>query len=151
MTPTWVEAISLVWLFVSLVGLCANLYTLKDGKKDRYIAQHHVHKGTRLHVANTNIRRERVRAVIQIALFTFAVVSLNNPAPAALLDARFQMAVLGTFVSLAQMANSLIDAKDRQELLALIDLQQGQTEHQIRNQMFREQAQAAIEKKRTDG
>lgn len=148
MTSVWLEIVSLLWLGVSLAGLGVNLYTLKDGKKDRYIAQHHIHKGTRLHVANTNIRRERVRAFIQILLFGVAVVSLNNPPPQSLFATRFVMVILGTLISLAQTGNSLVDAKDRIELLDLIDAQQLQSKYQIRNELMKEQAQAYLEKQR---
>lgn len=144
MNQAWVETLSLVWVLAAMAGFWVNLYTLKDGKKDRYLAQHHIHKGTRLHVANTNIRRERIRAIVQVLLFVGAIVAINNPPTPPLLEARFILACIFTLMSVFEATNSLVDAKDRKELLVLIDAQQGVTEHDVRNKVYREQAQRAI-------
>jgi hypothetical protein len=138
------EVVSGLWILIAASGLVVNLYAVADAKIDRYYAQHHLHKGTRLLVAQANIRRERTRVLIQIAFLAAGILSLINPASDRLEGTRALIGLAMVVASVLTVFNSFADRRDRKSLLKLIDEQQ---EHAERNAEMRRRAKQALDRK----
>lgn len=136
--------VAIAWILVAVAGLVVNLFAVGDAKIDRYYAQHHLHKGTRLLVAQANIRRERTRVLVQIAFLAAGLLSLTNPATEAIEGTRAWIGLAMMLASLLTVFNSFADRSDRKKLLRLID---EQDEHRDRNFQQRAIAQEAMEKR----
>lgn len=137
------STLALGWVFIAIFGLVVNLFAVADAKVDRYYAQHHLHKGTRLIVANANIRRERTRVFIQIAFCAAGLLSVYRPATEPLQGTRAWIGVAMMLASLLTVFNSFADRQDRKKLLDLIDEQE---DHRRRNDDMRQQAQEFLDK-----
>lgn len=125
------NVVSLTWMAIAVIGLGVNLFAVADAKIDRYYAQHHIHKGTRLLVAQANIRRERTRVLIQVAFVMAGVMSFLNPPTEALQGVRAWIGATMVLASLLTVFNSYADRIDRKKLLKLID---EQDDHRFRNE-----------------
>jgi hypothetical protein len=135
------ELVSGLWILVAVSGLIVNLFAVADAKIDRYYAQHHLHKGTRLLVAQSNIRRERTRVLIQIAFAAAGVMSFLHPATDGFEGTRALIGLSMMLASVLTVFNSFADRRDRKTLLKLIDEQQ---EHAERNAEMRRRAHEAL-------
>lgn len=142
--------LAFAWIGIAAAGLAVNLFAVGDAKIDRYYAQHHLHKGTRLLVAQSNIRRERTRVMVQVAFLAAGVLSLMHPAAERLEGTRVWLGLAMVVASLLTVFNSFADRSDRKKLLKLIEEQE---DHSDRNFEHRVRAQEAMEKRhqaRTD-
>ena len=128
------EYLAMAWTALAGIGLVVNLKALQEAKIDRWYVQHHDHIGTKLMVAQSNIRRERFRVAIQVLFLAAGLVSLMNPPTESLVPTRFWISLSLIAASVMTVIQSFLDGHDRQSLIELIDKQEREL-HQRGNEM----------------
>ena len=120
-SASWAE---IVWTVGALAGLMCNLALLMVAQGDMSRLRRHGRNGARLLVAKGNRRTEVHRVLVQAVFLAFGVwAALTPPArpgPVSLLGIVLTVALVSVQVLL--VAGSVLDLRDRHELIRYIDM-----------------------------
>ena len=131
---SWLE---LLWTGIALVALSLSRLNHSEAKKD-IVALAGIRNG-RWRIATGNVRRERIRAVIQVAYVAFGILAGQTPASPNPSLAGLIIA-LGLTVTSAMLAlNSYLDRRDRLYLLNFRSPAVAETQNQREDREFGDQ------------
>lgn len=116
-----VDLLACSWIFVAIIGLGISLYAIQDAAVDYDDAEKWTHQQTRLITAAANVRRERFRAVLQLALVVGGIAALNGPRPVGDLEGvRVLLSVVLMLAAVISSIDSVFDRRARHKILALL-------------------------------
>lgn len=121
------QIIALVWCCLSLFGLGVNLYALQDARLDLEYVKRWAHVGTRLIVAQANLRRESVRVVVQAVFLCLGIIAMMSDQPRGeVITTRIAISFGFMFAAVLLVIDSAADRHDRKRVLEEIERQHQQ-------------------------
>lgn len=111
-------------VMLAFAGLVVSFAALHDAKADRWYTQHFAHVGTKFMIANSNIRRERLRASELVMFFVAGCIGLRYPFQESFTGVRSIASACVIIAEVTIIINTVSDRRDRRAINDEIDRQQ---------------------------